>query len=144
MATFKKRSDYYKPTRNFEPTQPNPTEKKGRTIKPDCVIRAFSIVMGLSWLEAFDMLVANARKNYTIPNDADNYREIFRERGYKEITEKAVKGQKRLTVEMFAELHPTGRYFIETANHVTTVINGVIKDSWNTSNRIIYRYFEIC
>lgn len=89
MATFQTNADYYKAAPNFEPTQPNPTEKVGRaTKKADCVVRAFSIVTGYSWLESFDILAEHARRTYNMVNDPLNYYEVFRERGYKEYTEK--------------------------------------------------------
>lgn len=145
MATFQTNADYYKAAPNFEPTQPNPTEKVGRaTKKADCVVRAFSIVTGYSWLESFDILAEHARRTYNMVNDPLNYCEVFRERGYTEYTEKAVKGQKRLTVEQFAQQHPTGRYMVKVAHHLTAVIDGVIKDAWNTSNEVVYKYFEVC
>lgn len=77
-------------------------------------------------------------------NTHSDYYEVFRKCGYKEYTEKAVKGQKRLTVEQFAQQHPTGRYLVKVANHLTAVIDGVIKDAWNTSNEVVYKYFEVC
>lgn len=144
MATFKTQSDYYKPAPNFEPTQPNPTETAGkRTKKGDCVIRAFSIVTGRTWLETFDMLAEHARNSYNSINDPLNYNEVCRNHGWKEYTEKAVKGSKRLTVEQFAQQHPTGRYLVRVAHHLTAVVDGVIKDAWNTSNEVVYKYFEV-
>ena len=49
-----------------------------------------------------------------------------------------------LTVEQFAQQHPTGRYLVKVASHLTAVIDGVIKDAWNTSNEVVYKYFEVC
>ena len=49
MAEIKKRSDYFKRTKLFEPFQPNPTEVIGKGTKGDCVIRALCAVLGLDW-----------------------------------------------------------------------------------------------
>lgn len=36
-----------------------------------------------------------------------------------------------LTVEQFADIHPVGTYLIRVPSHLTTVINGCVKDIWD-------------
>lgn len=142
MAEIKKRSDYFKKTKTFEPFQPNPTEVIGKGKKGDCVVRALCAVMNISWHESFDLLTENARKTYNMPNDKQNFTTILKEAGFKEYTCKAVKGQKRITVEGLANINPNGSIFVIVANHTTAIFNGKILDSWNTSNKCVYRYFK--
>lgn len=143
MATIKTRKDYYKATKYFKPTQPNPTETIGKGKKGDCVIRAFALAHDISWLEAFDILCEYGRQHYNVPNDMGNIDAICAERGYEKTTYKAVRGEKRMTTEDFAKTHPNGRYMLKIANHVCACVNGVILDSWNPANYCVYRSYQI-
>lgn len=143
MATFTTRADYFQPNKYFEPTQPNPTEKLGHGKKGDCVIRAFSLAANIGWLEAFDILVAHARKTYSVPNCHTNYIPLFQELGYERIVCKAVKGKKRMTAEDFCRKHRKGRYILRLSNHLSAVVDGKIRDSWNPANKCVYSYFII-
>lgn len=139
---FESKQDYYVPTDFFIPTQTNPTEKI-RSTKGDCVIRAFSIAAGLDWLEAFDILTDNARKTYNVPNDVTNYTQVFKAMGYECVTCKATSGKKRMTAEQFCKTHKSGRYILRLANHLCAVVDGKVRDTWNTANKCIYKYWVI-
>ena len=142
MAEIKKRSDYFKRTKLFEPFQPNPTEVIGKGTKGDCVIRALCAVLGLNWIEAFDILVESARKTYNVPNDKENYRLVLKQAGFEEYTCKAIQGEKRMTVEGLAKKYPDAKIFVKVANHATAIVNGKIMDSLNPANKCVYRYFK--
>ena len=136
--------DYYKETKNFKMFNPNPTESQsGKSKKGDCVIRAFAIAADLTWLEAFDLLVANARLTYNVPNDKHNYTEVFKQQGYESIPVKIKAGKKRMTVLEFCKKNKKGRFILRLANHLTAVVDGVIYDSWNTSDLCIYKYWKV-
>ena len=111
------KKDLYKNTDYFEFTQPNPTEGN-RCKKPDCVIRAFAIAADLSWQESYDILSALARENYDVPNSKNIYEKAFAQRGYKVVTLKANKGEKRKTAEEFAKSNPKGRFILGLASHL--------------------------
>jgi len=143
MATFKTKADYYQPTKYFEPTQPNPTEKIGHGTKGDCVIRAFALAAGITWLEAFDALCEHARKTYSVPNCHTNYIPLFKELGYQRIACKAVKGKSRMTAEEFCKKHRKGRYMLRISNHLAAVVDGKVRDSWNPANKCVYSYFVV-
>lgn len=143
MATIKTRADYYKDTDFFCQYNVNPSYEDGKKYeKGDCVIRAFAMAANISWLEAFDILVENARKTYNVPNYKTNYQEVFAQYGtYKGV--KAVSGKKRMTVEDFCKKHKKGRYIVRVASHVTCVVDGVCYDQWNPANKCVYCYWEI-
>lgn len=138
---FEKKQDYYVPTENFIPTQPNPTEKNDRSTKGDCAIRALANGAGITWLEAFDLLTAEARRTFNVPSDITCFRGALSALGYTEVTPKVVKGKKRLTVEGLAKKNKHGRYIVQVANHFTAIVEGKIRDTWNTSNKCVYRYW---
>ena len=136
------KKDLYKNTDYFEFTQPNPTEGK-RCKKPDCVIRAFAIAANLSWQESYDILSALARENYDVPNSQNIYEKAFAQRGYKKISMKPIKGEKRKTAEDFAKSNPKGRYILGLASHLCAVVDGKIRDGWNCGYKCIYKIYII-
>jgi len=46
------------------------------------------------------------------------------------------------TARDFAEDHPYGTYVLGFGNHVATVVNGQLYDSWDSSNEIPQYYWE--
>ena len=113
---------------------------KGKSVG-DCTVRAIAIATKRAWVEAYldlclmgmimaDMPSANAittaylKKNgflrRTIPDDCpDCY-----------------------TISDFCKDHPKGTYIIGTGSHLTTVIDGDLFDSWDSSNECPVYYFE--
>ncbi len=144
MATINKREDYYKDTEYFCLYNINPTRVDGKKWdKGDCVVRAFAMAADISWLEAFDLLVENARKTFNVPNYKTNYKDVFAGRGFVYQGIKAVAGKKRMTVEDFCKKHKKGRYILDVANHMTAVVDGVCYDVWNPANKCVYCYWEL-
>ena len=107
----------------------------------DCTVRAIAIATGSAWIDTYldlclfgmimaDMPSANAittaylKKNgfrrRTIPDDCpDCY-----------------------TISDFCKDHQKGTYIIGTGSHLTTVIDGDLLDSWDSSNECPVYYFE--
>lgn len=137
---------YYVSTPNFKIENPNPRAAKKRGYlwdTPDCVIRALCNSTGCSWLQAFDYLTEQARKEYTIPNDGRRFRDWIKSSGAIWTPCKAVKGKKRMTCLEFAKAHKTGRYIISVANHETACVDGVILDTWNCGDKAVVGYFDM-
>lgn len=122
-------------------TQPNPTEKGKKSKKGDCVIRAFAIAFGMSWLEAYDELSERARRTYNIPNDNINWKGYLEERRYYTVDIKL--GTKRHTARTFAESHREGVYILRLAGHVVACVDGKLRDTWNCGNKSVYMAFKI-
>ena len=107
----------------------------------DCTVRAISIATDNGWMETYldlclfglfmaDMPSANAVstaylkskgfRRRTIPDDCpDCY-----------------------TISDFCKDHQKGTYIIGTGSHLTTVIDSVLWDSWDSSNECPVYYFE--
>ena len=134
--------NFYQNTDYFEFTQPNPTEGK-RCRKPDCAIRAFAIAAELTWQEAYDILSKIAREDYDIPNSQNVYEKAFAQRGYKVVSLKFKKGEKRKTAKDFAQSNPKGRHILSLANHLCAVVDGKIRDGWNCGHKCIYKIYTI-
>lgn|GEM_PF-1062317 len=144
MATILTTKDYFKNTPYFCLYNINPSHKEGvRWNKGDCVIRAFAMAADITWLEAFDLLMENARKTYNVPNDNLNYETVFKANGFERKGVKIEKGKKRMTLEDFCKAHKKGRYIVNIANHLTAVVDGVCYDTWNPANSCVYSYYEL-
>ena len=107
----------------------------------DCTVRAIYTATGIGWMETyldlclFGLLMAdmpsansvttaylrsNGFRRQTIPDDCpDCY-----------------------PIADFCKDHPKGTYIIGTGSHLTTVIDGDLWDSWDSSNECPVYYFE--
>lgn len=142
----KKFQKYYMSNATFRLTNPNPRWKNMRGYRwdcGDCAIRALANALTCEWLSAYDYLNVKARRDYAVCNDAGYFRKWVVESGAVWVACKAVKGQKRMTVQGFAETHKTGRYVIEIANHFTACVDGVILDAWNPFEYAVVGYYEM-
>lgn len=114
----------------------NPT---GRFVG-DCAVRAVSLALGTSWEDAYWMLAENGFLMGDMPSSDSVWGAALRERWFRR---EAIKNTcpDCYTVADFAEDHPLGTYVLKTDQHVTTVIDGDIYDSWNTSDEIPQYYW---
>lgn len=62
-------------------TNPNPKRKH----VPDCVVRAVSIALGLSWYNAFDGICAVAREDCSMPSDDNVWGHYLYKMGFRPV-----------------------------------------------------------
>lgn len=111
--------------------QPNPA---GRSVG-DCSVRAVSAALDVSWDEAFDLLAHNAREMCDMPSADAVIGSVLRQHGFvRSIIPSSCPDC--YTIGEFAEDFPRGVYVLGTGQHVATIIDGVILDSWDSSNEI--------
>lgn len=124
--------------------QPNDKDLKDEV--GDCQIRAFSKVLGLSWLEAFDLTTPLCRElqTYTIFGcDLKKTKEAMSKLGFEYTDISNKKGSKRPTVDEFAKKHPIGKYILSVANHVVACVDGKYYDTWDSGYKCLYGYYEL-
>jgi len=124
--------------------QPNDKDLKDEV--GDCQIRAFSKVLGLSWLEAFDLTTPLCRElqTYTIFGcDLKKTKEAMSKLGFEYTGISNKKGSKRPTVDEFAKKHPIGKYILSVANHVVACVDGKYYDTWDSGYKCLYGYYEL-
>ena len=127
--------DIYKTTKFFQFTNVNPTgEEKG-----DCALRALAVALGISWMEAFDMMVATARPMYLMPNEVEVIDKILTEHGFKAMT--VHRGKKRPTLTSLIKEYPNHIIVGRIAHHMATAKDGKVRDLWNSSERSLYKYW---
>ena len=120
---------------------PNPL----RRTTTDCVVRAISKLMGMSWDETFIRLSYmayykqdNLEKNHVWGDflTMNGFRKRFIEHDCPNC----------VTVREFAEDHPYGSYLLRidglTSGHVVTVIDGDYYDSWDSGDEVVEYYYD--
>lgn len=120
----------------YEFYEPNPV----RTGAIDCSTRALTKALDISWERAYVMKSLNG---FLMGNEgvADEvWGSILREHGFK----------RRLvpdscpacyTVEDFCEDHPEGIFVVKSEDHVATVRDGILYDSWPSQNKVLIYYW---
>ena len=124
----------------FQPNKKDLKDKVG-----DCQIRAFSKVMNLSWLEAFDLTIPICRELQTctiFDCDLAKTKIAMGSLGFTYTGISNKKGKKRPTVASFAKDHPKGRYIVSVAHHVVAVVDGKYYDTWDSGYKSLYGYYE--
>jgi hypothetical protein len=111
----------------------------------DCQIRALMTARGMKFDEAYDLLYALQGKYRTIGFHICKFLDLEPETfGVKrKISCAAVRGEPRMTAEMFAVLHPKGTYIFKMAHHVACMEDGRLFDRWDSSQKCIYNAWEI-
>lgn len=108
---------------------PNPT---GRASVGDCSVRAVAKALNTSWENAFWKIALNAFYMGDVMSSNAVWGAVLREHGFHR------EGLPNLcpdcyTAEDFCRDNPKGIYVLGFGNHVATVINGTLFDSWNSS-----------
>lgn len=109
-------------------------------IENDCVTRAISLASGLPYETIEDKLYLTS-KLFECPKlclccyeNLLNF--VF---GYEQIY-----GVEGMSIEEFANYHPIGTYIIRIEGHLTTLIDGVIYDLWNCSDKVVDVVWKVC
>lgn len=111
----------------------------------DCTIRALTKALGVTWLEAFDLIIPFCREYqcsniFGIPNKLEA--QIMSQLGFKYYGISNARGSKRPTVASFAKTHKSGTYILNVANHEVAVVDGIYYDTWDCGYKSLYGYYE--
>lgn len=120
--------------------QPNKKDIKDR--QGDCVVRALTKVMNKTWLEVFNELIPYAIEIQCMPNSKTCYERYLKDNGFEYHGISNKKGSKRPTVESFTKEHKAGTFFLNVANHVVSVVDGIYYDTWDSGQCCLYGYYE--
>lgn len=116
-----------------------PNKKQSGMGYGDCVIRAVAIINNISWVEAFDEIMALSRELQIPFNEQDCYRKYFESCGYNYIY---LNRFKRITLKEFCKLYPKGKFIVQFNNHISAVIDGNQNDIFDWSEREIYGFYK--
>ena len=107
----------------------------------DCVIRALSKVMNLSWEEVAIDLCMMQINLYDMQNSDYVWGEYLRLNGFQ-------KGflpypcPNCVTVRDFCRAHPNGTFVVATGDHVVAVVDGNYYDTSDTGDEVLLYFWE--
>ena len=109
----------------------NPT---GRSVG-DCAVRAVSVALGISWEEAYSLIAAMGYAMGDMPSSDAVWGAVLRQNGFyrQSIPDTC---PMCFTASDFASEHPKGVYVLGFGGHVATIRDGVLYDSWDSSQCI--------
>ena len=117
---------------------PNPFERN----VGDCAVRAVAKALDTDWESAYIMLAVQAFAMLDMPSSDNVWGAVLRQNGFN----RAVIPNTCpdcYTAEDFCEDHPYGVFVLAFGGHVATVVDGVLYDSWNTSQLVPQYYFYL-
>lgn len=118
---------------------PNPTERK----VGDCAVRAVAKALNVDWETAFLMLCTNAYQMCDMPSADAVLGSVLRQHGFYRA---AIPNQcpDCYTAEDFCRDHPKGTFVLGFGGHVATVKDGLLYDSWDSSQEIpVYMWYNV-
>lgn len=115
---------------------PNPV---GRSVG-DCSVRAVAKALNIDWESAYAMIALNGFLMGDMPSSNSVWGAVLRKNGF---YMKAIPSSypNDYTAEDFAKDHPQGTYVIGFGNHVATIVDGQLFDSWDSSKEIPVYYW---
>ena len=96
----------------------------------DCVIRSLSLLTNRDWDDTYQELAYYSSKDGYMTDNVEFVENYLDDRYPREC-------HYSKTVGEFAEERPFGRYIVSMNNHVTSIIDGMIVDTFNPSDRIM-------
>ena len=116
---------------------PNPIGMNG---VGDCAVRTIAKALDLTWEQAYTKLCVNGFLMGNLPNADIVWGAVLREAGFSRSTIPNTCPD-CYTVENFCGEHPKGIFVVKSQDHVATVVDGVLYDSWDSSKNIPIYYW---
>lgn len=106
----------------------------------DCTVRAISLAQGKTWDKVYDELSDLAREKGMLFSDAE-FVEDYLDGLYKRTCYK--NNKVAMTVGEFVEAHKEGTYLVTMRGHITCVKDGILFDTFDCRNRLIWCAWEV-
>lgn len=106
----------------------------------DCAVRAVSKALDVDWEKAYASIAANGFAMGDMPSSNSVWGAVLRQNGF---YRKAIDSDCAdcYTAEDFCRDNPKGVFVLGFGNHVATVVDGDIYDSWDSSKEIPQYYW---
>lgn len=106
----------------------------------DCSVRAIAKALDLTWEQAYVRLALNGFLMGDVISSDTVWGALLRQYGFKRY---AVKNTcpDCYTVSDFCKDYPIGTYVIKSPEHVATVVDGNLYDSWPSENQTVIYYW---
>lgn len=115
---------------------PNPVQRS----VGDCAVRAVAAALGVDWETAYALIADTGFRMADMPSSNSVWGAVLRQHGFRRY---AIPNTcpECYTLEQFAEDHPEGIYVVGTGNHVVTIRDGMVWDSWNSLRELPQFYW---
>lgn len=122
---------------SFRYYNPNPRGAK----VGDCVVRAISKATGESWDDVYTGLTFQGFALKDMPSANYVWGEYLKSKGFRRhvIPNNC---PECVTVGQFAKENNNGVYILGTGTHVVTIVDGVIFDTWDSSDEVPIYYYR--
>ena len=117
--------------------QPNPA---GRNVG-DCAVRAVAKALNTDWESAFAEIVSSAYMMADMPSSNAVWGAVLRKHGFKRTAIPDTCPDCYSAADFVID-HPHGVYVLGFGNHVATAVDGVVFDSYNSTNLIPQYYWH--
>lgn len=97
-------------------------------------MRAVSVALDMDWESAYALMVVAGFKMCDVPSSDRVWTAVLRQHGF---TRQKVPDNIEYTAEDLCRDHPKGIYVLGFGGHVATVKDGILYDSWNSSNEVV-------
>lgn len=106
----------------------------------DCAVRAVSLALDTDWETAYALIAMNGYLMGDMPSSNSVWGAVLRQNGFYRY---AIPNTcpDCYSVGDFANDHPKGVYVVGTGNHVVTIKDGIVLDSWDSSREIPQFYW---
>lgn len=111
----------------------------GRKVN-DCTVRAIALATGESWDSTYNYLSDYAQQE-AVMMDNVVYIDKFLDRNFEKIYTNE-KGY-NMTVDDVSKRWYRGTYLITMKNHITCCIDGIIYDTFNPSDRLVWEVYKV-
>lgn len=120
----------------WEQYEPNPV----RSGAIDCSVRAITKALDVTWEKAYVMLALNGFLMGNVISADEVWGSVLRQRGYtRHMIENTCPDC--YSVEDFCKDHPSGIYVVKSENHVATIVDGILYDSWPSGSKTAIYYW---
>jgi len=107
----------------------------------DCSVRAVAKALDTDWETAYAMITMNGFLMNDVPSSNAVWGSVLKRNGFHRSTIPTTCPD-CYTAADFAADHPRGTYVLGFGTHVATVKDGMIYDSWDSSQEIPVYYWE--
>ena len=116
--------------------EPNPV----RTGAADCAVRAVSKALDISWEDAYTRLSSNGFQMGNIISADEVWGSVLRQHGFRRYLVPDYCPD-CYSVEEFCRDHPYGLFVVKSENHVATVADGDLYDSWPSQDKTVIYFW---
>lgn len=107
----------------------------------DCVVRAISKSLDQPWERTYVGLCLKGFEFADMPSSNAIWGAYLIDKGFIRRTLPNT-CPNCYTIADFARDFPEGRYVVATGSHAVAIIDGVVYDTWDSSNEVVAYYFE--